>query len=942
MDNVPMTIEEIIKINDGKYEVIFCLKDKQRIFDRKEIELLVPLSDGDDPYSAVTVESADDKTEVLELDKTHYRLILKCTLEDKLRFYFVFSHCKCLEGVWKYIGDLLLANLKICKKIIKLCNYTVNLNEKHIPLCELHPRLFIGFYDDNGYYGLITRHNIETGTLVVSKTANYIEIFPQHIYCEHGRDIYLNHKSVIDVCPEVCNAVLDLRKSVNICVSFTSINYEECDSVQLALLKSLVNDYGVFDVYNADTGLVYAKGLRINSKSLVIQVDKIPVRLKVKAYMKGLEGERLCFIRITSSTVTNPEYVASHTATLGCLTVYKKFKKAIVDLLIHDLHTKTVIPGGNVVLKLVDCNEYVKKVSYGSHLNVGVYKIDKIYLKNNFDNIHLKTLETHFECDKKIFKEYSTLSRHDCTRDKCKKYGCNRYDDGWYTTDNKICIVAGAPRIHINIWAKIKNLGYRKPIYNLHLWGWIFDYDASRYIKLHPDGSLDLDLCYKKCTDDLTLYEAARKKYINDIILENASCYKNGMISLGNHKYQNIFEMDKCRASINTYTNFTKERQDLNNFGCVLGINIGKQVSIQELPGWLTCDEIEILACAPIDEIKCFCEKFCKITNPRFVQMATDIISLLFMCNYVNIEIDEALIDYPGYIVLFARAVKVINDLLLTNGICNLCGYSISIPVMCGCFGKTLPHFDNGGVEKRFKEKFLKLNLRELMCDEEFVETPLYVSTYFKSFEELPMEENYEKYLIEYANQSQDLLQGLLNTYTVEDTNARVISSVYAFTYRDKYFNDKYNTKEYEAGVPREGVFYRDGDYKERNYYDYNRRHKYLNPEALSKLVKVITESGNMGMINKLQEDYTCMPSCDEGYSTINVSKSYCDWSCEPNNNYELICKYGYKLIDLERIHQLLKVACSIPDLECIYENEECNKCCDVVKGYEPIYQTHV
>ncbi|AAG02893.1 spheroidin [Betaentomopoxvirus amoorei] len=856
MSNVPLATKTIRKLSNRKYEIKIYLKDENTCFERV-VDMVVPLYDVCNETSGVTLESCSPNIEVIELDNTHVRIKVHGDTLKEMCFELLFP-CNVNEAqVWKYVSRLLLDNVSHNDVKYKLANFRLTLNGKHLKLKEIDQPLFIYFVDDLGNYGLITKENIQNNNLQVNKDASFITIFPQYAYICLGRKVYLNEKVTFDVTTDATNITLDFNKSVNIAVSFLDIYYEVNNNEQKDLLKDLLKRYGEFEVYNADTGLIYAKNLSIKNYDTVIQVERLPVNLKVRAYTKDENGRNLCLMKITSSTEVDPEYVTSNNALLGTLRVYKKFDKSHLKIVMHNRGSGNVFPLRSLYLELSNVKGYPVKASDTSRLDVGIYKLNKIYVDNDENKIILEEIEAEYRCGRQVFHERVKLNKHQCK----------------YTPKCPFQFVVNSPDTTIHLYG-ISNVCLKPKVpKNLRLWGWILDCDTSRFIKHMADGSDDLDLDVRLNRNDICLKQAIKQHYTNVIILEYANTYPNCTLSLGNNRFNNVFDMNDNKT-ISEYTNFTKSRQDLNNMSCILGINIGNSVNISSLPGWVTPHEAKILrsGCARVRE---FCKSFCDLSNKRFYAMARDLVSLLFMCNYVNIEINEAVCEYPGYVILFARAIKVINDLLLINGVDNLAGYSISLPIHYGSTEKTLPNEKYGGVDKKFKYLFLKNKLKDLMRDADFVQPPLYISTYFRTLLDAPPTDNYEKYLVDSSVQSQDVLQGLLNTCNTIDTNARVASSVIGYVY------EPCGTSEHKIGS-----------------------------EALCKMAKEASRLGNLGLVNRINEsNYN---KCNKyGYRGVYENnklktKYYREiFDCNPNNNNELISRYGYRIMDLHKIGEI-------------------------------------
>ncbi|CCU55795.1 spheroidin [Choristoneura biennis entomopoxvirus] len=856
MSNIPIATKTIRKLSNKRYEIKIYLKDEKMCFD-KVVDMVIPLYDLCNETSGVTVESCSTNIEIIELDNTHIRIKIRGDSIKELCFELTFPHVVDEPHVWKYISKLLLENISHQDVKYKLANYRLTLNSKHLRLKDVDQPLFIYFVDDLGNYGLITKENIYNNNLQVNKDASFITIFPQYSYIHLGRKVYINETSTFDVTTDATNITINFHKSVNIAVSFLDIYYEVNNNEQKDLLKDLLKRYGEFEVYNADTGLVYAKNLSIKNTDTVIQVEKLPVNLKVRAYTKDDHEHNLCLMKITSSTEVEPEYVTSNNALLGTLRVYKKFDKSHLKIVMHNRGSGNVFPIRSLYLELLNVKGYPVKASDTSRLDVGVYKLNKIYIDNDENKIILEEIETDYRCGREVYHERVRLNRYQCK----------------YTPKCPFKFVVNGPETVIHLYG-ISNVCLQPKVpKNLRLWGWILDCDTSRFVKHRSDGSDDLDLDVKLDRNDICLKQAIKQHYTNVVILEYANTYPNCTLSLGNTRFNNVFDMHDNKT-ISEYTNFTKSRQDLNNMSCILGINIGNSANISNLPGWLTSHEAKVLR-SGCGRVKEFCKTFCDLSNRRFYAMARDLVSLLFMCNYVNIEINESICECPGYIVLFARAVKVINDILLINGVENLAGYSISLPIHYGSTEKTLPNDNHGGVDKKFKYLFLKNKLKDIMRDNDFVQPPLYISTYFRSLLDAPPTDNYEKYLVDSSNQSQDVLQGLLNTCNTIDTNARVASSVIGYVYEP-------------AGTTDHAI----------------------NSEALCKMAKEASRMGNLGLVNRINESNH--NRCNTyGYKGVYddhklKSKYYKEiFDCSPNNNSELISKYGYRIMDLHKIDEI-------------------------------------
>nr|AAB96623.1 spheroidin [Heliothis armigera entomopoxvirus] len=871
MSNIPIATKTIRKITNKKYEIKIYLKDENTCFD-KVVDMVVPLYDVCNETTGVTLESCSPDIEIIELDNTHVRIKIHSDGLKEMCYDLTFPVNVDEEHVWKYVSRLLLANVSHDNVKYKLANYKLTLDNKHIKPKHIDQPLFIYFVDDLGHYGLITKENIYNNNLQVNEDASFITVFPQYAYIHMGRKVYINEKSTFDVTTDATNININFNKSVNIAVSFLDIYYEVNNNQEKELLKDLLRKYGEFDVYNADTGLLYAKNLSIKDTATVIQVERLPVNLKVKAYTKDENNHSLCLMKITSSTEVDPEYVTSNNALLGTLRVYKKFDRSYLKVVMHNRGTGNVFPVRSLYLELTDVKGYPVKASDSSRLNVGVYKLNKIYIDNDENKIVLEEIKTEYRCGREVYHEKTRLIKHQCR----------------YTPKCPFKILVNDSETVVHLYG-VSNVCLKPKIpKNLRLWGWILNSDSSRFVRHLSDGSVDLDLDVKLDRDDVCLKQAIREHYTNVVILEYANTYEDCTLSLGNTRFNNIFDM-KHNKEISQYTNFTKTRQDLNNMSCILGINIGNSANIYNLPGWINHREAKILrsGCGKVRE---FVDSFCDLRNRRFYAMARDLVSLLFMCNYINIEINESICDCPGYVILFARAIKVINDILLINGIDYLAGYSISLPIHYGSTEKTLPNDHHGGVDKKFKHLFLKNKLKEIMKDSDFVQPPLYISTYFRTLLDAPPTDNYEKYLVDSSNQSQEVLQGLLNTCNTIETNARIASTVIGYVY------EPCGTSEHA-----------------------------INAEALCKMAKEASRLGNLGLVNRINESNHNRCS-NRGYRGVYdnkklKSKYYREiFDCNPNNNTELIAKYGYRIMDLHKIGSIF----------CDYDTEEspCEKRC--------------
>ncbi|CCU55472.1 spheroidin [Adoxophyes honmai entomopoxvirus 'L'] len=857
MINVPIATKTIRKITNRKYEIKIYLKDENLYFD-KVVDMTVPLYDLCNETSGVTLESCSPNIEIIELDNTHVRIKIRGNSIKELCFELTFPHNVNEDQVWKYVSRLILDNIAHNNSKYKLANYKLTLNSKNIKLKDVEQPLYIYFVDDLGNYGLITKENICNNNIQVNKDASFITIFPQYAYISMGRKVYLNEEVTFDVTTDATNINLNFNKSVNIAVSFLDIYYEVNNNEQKELLKDLLKKYGEFDVYNADTGLVYARNVSIKQSETVIQVEKLPVNLKVRAYTKDESDHNLCLMKITSSTEVDPEYVTSNNALLGTLKVYKKFDKSHLKVIMHNRGSGNVFPLRSLYLELSNVKGYPVKASDSSRLDVGIYKLNKITIDNDENKIILEEIETKYRCGREVFHERVRLNRHQCK----------------YTPKCLFKLIVNGPETVVHLYG-VSNICLKPKIpKNLRLWGWILDCDTSRFVKHASDGALDLDLDVRLSRDDICLKQAIKQHYTNVVILEYANTYPNCTLSLGNTRFNNVFDMHHDNKTISQYANFTKSRQDLNNMSCILGINVGNSVNINNLPGWVTPHEARILK-SDCRRVREFCDTFCDLSNRRFYAMARDIVSLLFMCNYINIEINEAVCNYPGYVVLFARAIKIINDLLLINGVDSLAGYSISLPIHYGSTEKTLPNDRHGGIDKKFKYLFLKNKLKDIMRDNDFVQPPLYISTYFRTLMDAPPTDNYEKYLVDSSIQSQDVLQGLLNTCNTIDTNARVASSVIGYVY------EPCGTTEHA-----------------------------INSEALCRMAKEESRIGGLGLVNRINESNYNRCS-KNGYKGVPdnkklKSKYYREiFDCNPNNNSELISKYGYKIMDLHKIDEI-------------------------------------
>lgn len=851
--NRPLIIKNIRRVNNRNYQVYVSLKDETQMFDRV-FEMNVPLYYDEDKHSAVTLYSSENSIDILELDKTLFKVMLHKDLKEVL-LGFEFHNNVSDQDVWEYLHRLILANVTQNPTINKLTNYKLRLDDEIINVQDIDEHFYISFVDNNGNYGVITKNNIKDNTLQLDDDATSIQIFPQYVYSVLGRKVYITEHEEFDTSQDAINIDLCFFNSINISLAFTAINYN-VEEDEKELVKSLVRKYGEYDIFNAETGLVYAKNISINHSPTVIQVDKLPVDIRVRPYTKDEYGHKLCLMSIVSSTEQNPEHINGLNGSLGTLTVYKKFHKSMLNLKFHNIGSGYSTPVGTIKLKLRNVNNDIIKATNSTPLRVGVYKLERIYLQYGSDKVYLRNIQAEYQCQGKLNYMSEKLIKK---------------EDNEYIPTSPLNIVVNSREtlVHLHGESKLKLIPCHPR--DLKLWGWLLNLETSKFLKRSNDGAYDLDLDHKLTKTDISLREAVRQGYINALILEYVNGYSDCTISLGNEKYENVFDMNDNKT-ISLYTNFIKARQDLNNLSAVLGLNIGNSLNFKNMPGWLTFEEANILK-QDHKEVKKFVEEFCDLHNVRFLALAKTIVSLLFMSNYVNIEINESMIDYPGYIILFARAIKVINDVLLSNGIENLAGYSISLPIIYGPTEKTLPNSDKGGVDIKFRDSFIKNKLKLLMQDQDFVQLPLYISTYFRSLLDSPPTDNYEKYLIESSTHSQELLQGLLNTSTTQETNARVMSSVLGFVY--------------------EPVGSRD--------------HK-IDAESLSKMVKSANSNGILGLVNRMHEQgYNAKYRTVKEENKIKSSKVYEPFNDFPNNNYELISKFGYKLIDLETINNLFR-----------------------------------
>lgn len=771
LDYISLELYKIEKINNRKFKVIFNNKLYEEFSECKCLFLKIPYYKDENP--------------LIIFDECKFCLELVCREVYKIKFHHTTSHLEFVLvfnedlnycDINAYVAHLINSNINnFCNPDKKCVKYNVYIDDVLIMKEHLNNGFNLVAFNQNNVLLSIVKHNIMDDTLIIPCDTIYIQIEPQVVYDIVGVKYFISDCNKYYI-KDVLAIDIKIYKSCVKNVKIGCIHVEPC--IEKNKILSTIYKYGKYDIVMAKyPHKIIASNLNLNTK---YQPVYLPTKFcEVKVLPKiVLNSKTINLYDMTSTTSIYPATIDTEFNILGDINVYKKYGgKAKLDVFIKSKFDKCHIPVPDILnVCLVDeyCVEYIYKPT--DFINPGIYKLKWIEFCN--DNIFLSNI-----LSTEIFIE-NGVNREVVKNVKLRK------EFKYYYPECEYYFIVYKKATELVLLAEYKYVErVRKCIPTNFIYGWYIDVSNIHYLKETVGWELDLE---KRIGDNIhykPIADRVRCRRLNNLVLAFFN-NKDNKLAIGNTGYRFEYLNTNCAKSKNFYSNIIYWKNMCNTNNALLGISIGGVEEIYDMPGELKDYEVCKLNGCALD-LELFIENYCNPSNKRFIRLLKFILSLHYISNYVDWDLEKNMMKYPGYILFIARIYKLIEEELYIYNMENELIYTLSLPTDVGTTDTEFPDKSVGGFDHRFKSIWKRHNYGLLISKDKY-KNPWFINGLTMSLRpESQNTNNLEKYVANAIMVNDDILMEILNTRDENDLRKRCITSLWIQKHEPQ-FTEKY------------------------------------------------------------------------------------------------------------------------------------------------------
>jgi hypothetical protein len=773
LDYISLELYKIEKINNRKYKIFFTNKLCEQFMECKKLYLKVPFYKDEKP--------------LIIFDECKFCLELICREVYKIKFHhtipyldFVLHFNEDLNycDINAYVAHLINSNINnFCNPEVKLVKYQILLDDVLLEKELLHNSFNMLVYNQNNVLSSITKNNIINDTLIIPSDTIYIQAEQQVVYDICGvkyfttdcKKYYIKNTLLIEI---------KIYRSFVKNVKIGCIHVDPC--LEKNKILSTVYKYGKYDIIMAKyPHKILATDLNLNNKYQPVYLPNKFCEVKVIPKIV-LNSRTISVFDMTSSTSLHPACIDSEFNILGDVHVYKKYAgKSRLDVFIQSRFDKCHMPVPDILnVCLLDecCVEYIYKPS--DYINPGIYNLKWIEFCN--ENVFLTSVSsTEILVENGVNKEIiKTIKLH---KEGKYYYPECEYNFIVYKKSAELMLLAEYRCVERKLRCVPTNFIY----------GWYIDISNIHYLKERIGWELDLE---KRIGDNVhykPIAERIRHRRLNNLILAFMN-NKDNKVAIGCTGYRFEYLNTNCVKSKNFYSNIIYWKSLCNANNCLLGISIGGVEEICDMPGELKDYELCKLN-GPAEELERFIEDYCNPSNKRFIRLLKFIVSIHYISNYVDWDLERNIMKYPGYILFIARIYKLLEEELYIYNLENELVYTLSLPTDIGTTDTEMPDKSIGGFNHCFKHIWKKFNYGLLICKDRY-KNPWFINGLTMSVRSTSRNtNNLEKYIAKAVMVNDDILMEILNTKDENDLRKRCITSVWIQKYEPQ-FSEKYRT----------------------------------------------------------------------------------------------------------------------------------------------------